>query len=284
MNSHEAKQARRKQRLLEAADKQDEKANEAYARSDLSESASGIPLGQPILVGHHSEGRHRRAIAKAGRAMEQSIERSKQAKALRTKAEGVGQGGVSSDDPDAIEKLRAKLAELTISQDNMKTANRVIRKWLKKGVHRDAEGENVDHYLIEMSAIADHFTESMSRSLIDPDHSGVVGFASYQLTNNNAKIKTTSDRIKRLEKEAEQETKHHIFPGICEVIENTEENRIQFKFDGKPSAEIRKTLKSHGFRWAPSQDAWQRQTTNNARYSAKLVLKALGVGNDGPVT
>lgn len=31
----------------------------------------------------------------------------------------------------------------------------------------------------------------------------------------------------------------------------------------------RSILKSNGFRWSPSQGAWQRQLTNNARYALK---------------
>ena len=33
-------------------------------------------------------------------------------------------------------------------------------------------------------------------------------------------------------------------------------------------------LKSHGFKWAPSKMAWQRQLTSNALYSLKSVLSA----------
>ena len=31
------------------------KASEAFAEADMSEAKTGIPFGQPILVGHHSE-------------------------------------------------------------------------------------------------------------------------------------------------------------------------------------------------------------------------------------
>lgn len=34
-------------------------------------------------------------------------------------------------------------------------------------------------------------------------------------------------------------------------------------------------LKSHGFRWAPSQGAWQRQLTANGKYAAKQVIEEL---------
>lgn len=67
------------------------------------------------------------------------------------------------------------------------------------------------------------------------------------------------------------------YQGVCEVVENFDENRLQIMFDGKPSAEIRKELKSNGFRWAPSQEAWQRQLNNGARYAAKRFLATQGV-------
>ena len=45
-------------------------------------------------------------------------------------------------------------------------------------------------------------------------------------------------------------------------------NRLQIFFDEKPSDSQRAMLKSNGFKWAPSQDAWQRQLNDNAIYAA----------------
>lgn len=53
----------------------------------MSERATGIPLGQPILVGHHSEKRHRRAIEKADNAMRKSVEETEKAEAYNRRAE-----------------------------------------------------------------------------------------------------------------------------------------------------------------------------------------------------
>ena len=68
---------------------------------------------------------------------------------------------------------------------------------------------------------------------------------------------------------------HEWIEGVCEVVGNREENRIQFIFDGKPSEEIRRILKSNGFRWALSQEAWQRKMSGNAFYSARAAMAAL---------
>ncbi|KJZ17910.1 DUF3560 domain-containing protein [Loktanella sp. S4079] len=279
MNSYEQKQARRKQRLLDAAKKQDAKAQAAYNASDMSENATGIPFGQPILVGHHSERRHRKAIERAHRAMDRCVSHSKRAEDLRTKADAVGQGGISSDDPEAIEKLKARVADLELSQENMKAANKIIRTYRRLDVNRDSTGPDTDAYLSAMSDIASHFDEAVARRLIDPDQRIQPGFPSYSLQNNNAKIKRLKDRIAELEKAAEQETKRHVFAGICDVVENVEINRLQSIFEGKPDASTRQILKDHAFRWAPSQNAWQRQLTNAARHSANMVIRALRESN-----
>ena len=58
-------------------------------------------------------------------------------------------------------------------------------------------------------------------------------------------------------------------------MENTEIMRLQLIFDGKPEPEVRDILKSNGFRWAPSNQCWQRQLTNNAKYALKSVMEEL---------
>lgn len=59
------------------------------------------------------------------------------------------------------------------------------------------------------------------------------------------------------------------------LVRNAEQNRLQIIFDGKPDEVTRSLLKSNGFRWAPSQGAWQRQLTPNAEYAAKRIVNQL---------
>src|SRR3546814_14142517 len=92
-NAYEEKQEARRERLLAAADKAEARADQAYRRADLREEVSGIPFGQPILVGHHSERRHRRTIARAEAAMGRAVAESKRADELRRKAASVGKIG-----------------------------------------------------------------------------------------------------------------------------------------------------------------------------------------------
>lgn len=62
---------------------------------------------------------------------------------------------------------------------------------------------------------------------------------------------------------------------LYKLNEDFEDGRIRFKFDGVPSQEVRNILKSRGFKWSPSNKAWQRQNTPNGVYSAKRVIEEL---------
>lgn len=56
------------------------------------------------------------------------------------------------------------------------------------------------------------------------------------------------------------------------VINNREAERVQILFDAKPDAAMREKLKRAGWRWSPSNGAWQRQNTANAVASAREIL------------
>ena len=174
---------------------------------------------------------------------------------LLKKIKSVGTGGISSDDPDALDKLRAKRDRLVQHQELMKAANAAIRM-------KDTEAGDAKLELLG-------FDEREIASLRAPDMCGRIGYPSYELSNNNANIRRIEERIRELEKrQAEPAPSGWEFPG-GEVVINTEENRLQVFFGGKPEPSIREELKSNGFRWAPSQGAWQRQLTDNALRAAK---------------
>lgn len=60
-----------------------------------------------------------------------------------------------------------------------------------------------------------------------------------------------------------------------QVERNTDINRLQLKFDGKPEANIRSILKSNGFRWSPREGAWQRQLGGNSESGLNRVVEQL---------
>ena len=167
---------------------------------------------------------------------------------------------IKSGDEDAVEKLERKLDELKATQEKMKAANRAIRI-------KDSEKGNAK--LKELG-----FSDEQIKELRTPDFCGRLGFPDYALQNNNANIHRTEDRLKSLratKEQGTQETECKFF----KVVKNTEIMRLQLIFDGKPDPEVRDILKGNGFKWAPSQNAWQRQLTGNAEYALQRVIKEL---------
>ena len=143
---------------------------------------------------------------------------------------------------------------------SMKAANKTIRL-------KDTEKGN------EQLRIMGYSDEQIN-GLREPDFCGRVGHPDYALQNNNANIHRIEGRIKELRTTKDRgtlETENQFF----KIVENTKVMRLQLFFDGKPEPEVRDVLKSNGFRWAPSQSAWQRQLTNNARYALKRVIEKL---------
>lgn len=102
-------------------------------------------------------------------------------------------------------------------------------------------------------------------------------YESWQLSNNNASIKSTEKRLKDLESrkaKADSNTGGSSFNGGS-IIRNAEANRLQIKFDSIPDAATRQQLKSSGWRWSPKNGVWQRQLTDNAERSAKQITESL---------
>lgn len=154
---------------------------------------------------------------------------------------------ISSNDENAIDKLKAKLEALTKAQETMVQANKLIRKSDNAG-------------LVALLG------EERAAEVLKPDCFGGIGFADFELRNNNAKIKQVEGRIKEIESRKATAPKDFMI-GNVRCVENTEAMRLQLFFEGKPAGNIITTLKSHGFKWAPSVMAWQRQLTNNAVWS-----------------
>ena len=167
---------------------------------------------------------------------------------------------IKSDDERAIEKLEEKLEDLKVTQERMKAANKAVRM-------KDTEAG--DDALREMG-----YSEEAIKELREPNYIGRIGYPSYLLTNNNQNIHRIEERLKRLKAVKEKGSSEQEYETF-KVVENTEAMRYQIIFDGKPDAEVRTLLKSNGFKWAPSQGAWQRQITENGKWALNRVVEKL---------
>lgn len=212
MNEYELKKQKRIERLQQRAEMAREEANATYARA--REMADAIPLGQPIIRNstYQTQINYRRRMSDT---FERSFEQSKKADYLEQKAEAAANNSaISSDDPDAIKKLEAKLEKEISDYENLKA-------------------------------------RAKTKKLKIPD---------FVRANTTARIRSIKQRIERLKKLSAREDKSYTI-GEIRVEECTKENRIRLYFPGKPEEEMRHKLKTNGFRWSPTNGAWQAYLT-----------------------
>ena len=162
-----------------------------------------------------------------------------------------------------VERLQSKLDTLTDLQEIMKAANKIVRS------KKMSEEEQID----ELLALG--LNEQQAIEILKPtERWQSVGFPTYQLQNNLAKIKATQEAIYRHKAMAEADDKEIKFNGGRVVVCNSDE-RMRFYFDEIPSVEVRNLMKRNAFKWSPKNGAWQRQLTANCKFDTKRILAEL---------
>ncbi len=240
MNDYEQKQERRRERYLERAEKASRDSEAAFERGMGRARAMN---GQPILVGHHSEKHHRADIKRMDRDFAKSSTEH-----YERKAAGVGRAGISSDDPDALVKLREKLAGMESAQERMKSINAAWRragkpkalfsKWYRAQNPYGEAGtpeENAAKWealnKILGTGVTHQVANMMSGDFMDrPPYTD-------ELQNNSGNMKRVRERITGLEA-APAEAKITNHDGF-QVSEAPDINRIGIVFPGKPPADVR---------------------------------------------
>ena len=192
---------------------------------------------------------------KQNRAADANMEEWRQIQGLLDKIRGTGMGGISADEPDAVDKLKAKLERLEAFQDKMKAVNAYYRKHKTLDGCPDLSAEEIEKLKAEMAR--------SWRAQPKP-------YEGYELSNNNASIRQVKARIEELTQRAATVYEGWRFDG-GEVKADREANRLQVFFDEKPDRETCSAMRHGGFRWAPSVGAWQRQLNNAAVWTAKHI-------------
>lgn len=242
------------ERLHDAADRHAAASVSAMNRAHAA--VDGIPLGQPNIGGKLTP-----CYKRHDAAMRAGIREGEKADHYAHAAEAAEHNrAISSDDPEAIAKLKAKLAALESHQERMKAANKAIR--MKDTAKGDAKLAELGFSPIDIA------------KLRQPDFMGRVGFPAYALTNNGATIRNVRERIAQLEKRANAPAPEGWQIEGGEVICNVEENRIQIRFDEIPEESVRTRLKSNGFRWSRWGGVWQRQLTPRAISTTRYLFPA----------
>jgi hypothetical protein len=163
---------------------------------------------------------------------------------------------ISASDPQAIEKLTAKLNKCKELQDVMKGVN---AHWRKYNTCVGAPGITEEH-----AKKIDNKIATTNRSWERQP------FSSYDLSSNNQEIHRLEGRIKEITRNQEVGFSGWEFEGGKAEI-NNDLDRLQLFFDERPDKDKCTVLKANGFHWSPTNGAWQRQLTQNAIYSANRI-------------
>lgn len=231
----------RRERLERKRDKRREWAESARQRSDASfgaaaEIADQIPCGQPILVGHHSEKRHRRAVDKIQSGMDRGLEHQRRAEDHAAKADGIDRAledSIFDDDPDAIEQLEARAAAAEQAADKIVELNRALRREVRAGLREgwasrvtDDAGERADF-------------------LRNAQLTGSPVYPAYATRNLRAAARRDRKRAEELSRQRDRVDQAEAAGGV--LIEG--DDWVSVTFHEKPSREVRDSLKGAGFRW-----------------------------------
>jgi hypothetical protein len=156
--TYRERRERRAERLRDWAEKRRQKSAASFTRAHTI--ADGIPFGQPILVGHHSERHARRDQDRIHRAMTAGLEHQHKAASMASRAAEIDRQAdraIYDDDPDAIARLR----------DRIEAINKEIRRG-------DGWSARIEPSLTEQER--DDLTRAAR-------FSGCKGYPSYELQN-----------------------------------------------------------------------------------------------------
>ena len=185
----------RLEKRLEWAQSRDRKARAGFDRAHGI--ADMIPVGQPVLVGHHSEGRHRRDLKRIDSGMRQGVQSMDMAAHHRGKADGIAtqlERSIFSDDVDAVERLQERIAGLEQERARMKAINKEIRKGKGWQARLEAEGitltEREGKQLVDVAKFQPYYCKE-----------GLPVFPPYALQNLGGNINRLKKRLKELDNE-----------------------------------------------------------------------------------
>lgn len=172
----------RAERRGEWAEIREQKRDAAWAES--RRVADLIPIGQPILAGHHSENRHRKDIKRIDMKGLEGLEHHLMVERHDQAANTINRQlreSIFVDDEDAVEQLQARISLREARRNRIKAINAYARK------HGTTEGFDLTREEIEdlkRSAKGGH----------DPNR----GYPAYALSGLGGKIRRDKRRLARI--------------------------------------------------------------------------------------
>jgi len=208
----------------------------------------------------------RRADLKAHEAMAR--------KSAKRKAfpHGTDDEQIRSGDPAALQRIMTRIEETALSIDRMKAANAIIRR-----MEKDLATE--EDMIAAVAVNTGLSPEAAARGIKLAPWQSRRGFST---TTSRAELRRLQQRLAalaRMKERGNQSQEVETTAGAVEIKENADIARIQLIFPDKPDDPTRRVLKANGFRWSPSQGAWQRHLNEAGRYAAQRVLKTISGEN-----
>jgi hypothetical protein len=228
----------RRERLERKLEKREQWGTKAHARSaqayeGVRRIADGIPFGQPILVGHHSEQRARRDAERIRGGMDRSVAEGNLARHHESKAAGLAhqlERSIFDDDPDALDRLKEKISGLEANCQRMTQANKLWRK----GGH---------------PAVAGAFGATLAAAAAEVMAQGYSWIKSpFNLTSDRAEIRRCKTRIAAIEAQRVRAAQAEAAGGVTLAIA-TGVDWVTITFVQKPDRTVLEALKAAGFRW-----------------------------------
>jgi len=243
----EARMARRAEWAEKAKAESDRRFQAAHTIAD------GIPMGQPILVSHHSERHARRDQERIHSNMSRGVEASDRAKHHASVAGGIAHQldrSIFSDDQNAIEALEARIQQHEAERESMKRVNAAWRNAGKPKACPESEAEVAAHTEVWSSIGAacgmkeSELCKLLRRMILTPYHP--QPFPGYAMQNLGGRITADRKRIEDIQARAKRAENAELAGGV--LIEGGSEY-ITVTFAEKPERNVIEALKAAGFHW-----------------------------------
>jgi frataxin-like iron-binding protein CyaY len=157
---------------------------------------------------------------------------------------------------EEICELVSKLEKLEKYQQKIKDINKVVR-------NAKMSDSEIRECLRETYKLKDEEIHELMNPIFSFEKRG---FASYHQRSVATKIREAKKRIELLSSKTKKTDKEFEFEGGTIELSFTDD-RVRIHYDEIPSQEVRNTLKTYGYKWSPTNEAWQRKLTNEALWA-----------------
>lgn len=211
----------------------------AAAFDQAHQIADGIPFGQPILVGHHSEAHARRDADRIMSNMDKGVQEHLLAKHHQAKASGLAdqlERSIYSDDTNAIEALEARIAEREAEAQGMVDCNKA---WRKSKGDVPTFARLMGFTLEGAQRIADNIEHACSWEK--------QPYPAYELSNLRNRINTDKKRLEEIKTRQARAERAEAAGGV--LVEDLPMGYVRLTFDEKPPRAVLDALHAAAFHY-----------------------------------